>query len=47
MGGGLGLIVPIVRDSFYYIEAQGRDREVFRMAPLAGAADVVLGVDFP
>ncbi|WP_437981170.1 hypothetical protein [Sorangium sp. So ce117] len=47
VGGGLGLIVPIVRDTFYYIDAQGRDREVFRMAPLAGVADVVLGVDFP
>ncbi|WP_437852214.1 hypothetical protein [Sorangium sp. So ce363] len=47
VGGGLGLIVPIVRDTFYYIDAQGRDREVFRMAPLAGAADVLLGVDFP
>ncbi|CAN96829.1 hypothetical protein predicted by Glimmer/Critica [Sorangium cellulosum So ce56] len=47
VGGGLGLIVPIVRDTFYYIDAQGRDREVFRMAPLAGAADVVIGVDFP
>ncbi|WP_438038905.1 hypothetical protein [Sorangium sp. So ce128] len=47
VGGGLGLIVPIVRDTFYYIDAQGRDREVFRMAPLAGAADVLLGVNFP
>lgn len=47
VGGGLGLIVPIVRDTFYYIDAQGRDREVFQMAPLAGAADVLLGVDFP
>ncbi|WP_437544190.1 hypothetical protein WME97_35135 [Sorangium sp. So ce367] len=47
VGGGLGLIVPIVRDTFYYIDAQGRDREVFRMAPLAGVADVVLGIDFP
>ncbi|WP_437619619.1 hypothetical protein [Sorangium sp. So ce1151] len=46
-GGGLGLIAPLVRDTFYYIDAQGRDREVFQMAPLAGTADVLLGVDFP
>ncbi|MGK3986536.1 hypothetical protein WME99_26055 [Sorangium sp. So ce136] len=46
-GGGLGLIAPLVRDTFYYIDAQGRDREVFQMAPLAGTVDVLLGVDFP
>ncbi|WP_437775877.1 hypothetical protein [Sorangium sp. So ce1097] len=46
-GGGLGLIVPFVRDTFYYIDAQGQDREVFQMAPLAGTADVLLGVEFP
>ncbi|WP_438014872.1 hypothetical protein WMF18_28790 [Sorangium sp. So ce315] len=46
-GGGLGLIVPFVRDTFYYVDAQGQDREVFQMAPLAGTADVLLGVEFP
>ncbi|WP_044986457.1 hypothetical protein [Sorangium cellulosum] len=46
-GGGLGLIVPLVRDTFFYVDAQGRDREIFQMAPLAGTADVLLGVDFP
>ena len=46
-GGGLGLIVPLVRDTFYYTDAEGRDREVFQMAPLAGTVDVLLGVDFP
>ncbi|WP_437955546.1 hypothetical protein WME76_29065 [Sorangium sp. So ce119] len=46
-GGGLGLIVPIVRDTFYYTDAQDRTREVFQMAPLAGTADVLLGVEFP
>ncbi|XXY52646.1 hypothetical protein WME91_16075 [Sorangium sp. So ce269] len=46
-GGGLGLIAPLVRDTFYYIDAEGREREVFQMAPLAGTADVLLGVDFP
>ncbi|WP_434042201.1 MULTISPECIES: hypothetical protein [Sorangium] len=45
-GGGLGLIVPIVRDTFYYTDAQGQPREVFQMAPLAGTADVLLGVEF-
>ncbi|WP_437285462.1 hypothetical protein [Sorangium sp. So ce406] len=45
-GGGLGLIVPIVRDTFYYTDAQGQTREVFQMAPLAGTADVLLGVEF-
>ncbi|WP_433928180.1 hypothetical protein AB3662_33405 [Sorangium cellulosum] len=47
VGGGLGLVVPFVRDTFYYIDAQGRTREVFQMAPLAGTADVLLGVEFP
>lgn len=46
-GGGLGLIVPIVRDTFYYTDARGQTREVFQMAPLAGTADVLLGVDLP
>ncbi|WP_437935108.1 hypothetical protein [Sorangium sp. So ce341] len=46
-GGGFGLIVPLVRDTFFYVDAQGRDREIFQMAPLAGTADVLLGVDFP
>ncbi|XXX73840.1 hypothetical protein WMF30_39960 [Sorangium sp. So ce134] len=46
-GGGVGLIVPLVRDRFFYIDAQGQNREVFQMAPLAGTADVLLGVDFP
>ncbi|MGK4000857.1 hypothetical protein [Sorangium sp. So ce1024] len=47
VGGGLGLIVPFVRDTFYYTDAQGQDREIFRMAPLAGTADVLIGVEFP
>ncbi|KYF67564.1 hypothetical protein [Sorangium cellulosum] len=46
-GGGLGLIVPIVRDTFYYTDAQDQTREVFQMAPLAGTADVLLGVELP
>ncbi|XXX80254.1 hypothetical protein WMF30_15920 [Sorangium sp. So ce134] len=46
-GVGLGLIVPLVRDTFYYTDAQTEDRQVFRMAPLAGTADVLLGVHFP
>ncbi|WP_207217846.1 MULTISPECIES: hypothetical protein [Sorangium] len=38
---------PLVRDTFYHIDAQSQGRQVFRAAPLAGAADVVLGIHFP
>ncbi|WP_438000712.1 hypothetical protein WMF26_13700 [Sorangium sp. So ce185] len=38
---------PLARDTFCYIDAQDRDRQVFRAAPLAGTADVVLDVHFP
>ncbi|WP_437963500.1 hypothetical protein WMF04_27660 [Sorangium sp. So ce260] len=46
-GIGLGLVVPLVRDTFYYTDTQGQDRQVFRMAPLGGTADILLGVRFP
>jgi hypothetical protein len=41
---GLGLVVPVLRERFSY-GAQGTD--VFEMAPVAGAVDLSLGVEFP
>lgn len=45
-GVGLALVVPFVRDKFYYTDANGEDRGVFRMAPLAGAVELSVGVEF-
>ncbi|WP_437946639.1 hypothetical protein WME98_37970 [Sorangium sp. So ce296] len=38
---------PLARDTFCYIDAQDRGRQVFRAAPLAGTVDVFLDVHFP
>ncbi|WP_437675784.1 hypothetical protein [Sorangium sp. So ce131] len=45
--GGFALVVPFVRDTFYYTDAEGADRRVFRMAPLGGTVEILLGVEFP
>jgi hypothetical protein len=42
---GLGLVVPVLRARFSY-PAQG-GAELFSMAPVAGAVDLSLGVEFP
>lgn len=42
LGAGLGLTVPVVRASFSY-----GGQEIFTMAPIAGAVDLSLGVEFP
>lgn len=44
---GLGLHVPVVRDRFYYLDAAGAEREVFRMSAVAGAADLSIGAELP
>ncbi len=41
-GAGLGLVVPVLRSQFSYL---GTD--LFQMAPVAGAVDLSLGVEFP
>jgi hypothetical protein len=39
---GLGLVVPALRERFSYL-----GEEIFTMAPVAGAVDLSLGVEFP
>jgi hypothetical protein len=45
-GAGLGLVVPVARAQFLYL-AQGTEQDIFTMAPVAGAIDLSLGVEFP
>jgi hypothetical protein len=47
ISGGVGLVVPVRRDRFYYLDAQGTARDVFQMAPLGGVIDVGLGFELP
>jgi hypothetical protein len=44
---GPGLLVPIVRDRFFFTGATGEKLEVFRMAPLIGILEATLGVELP
>ncbi len=44
---GPGLLLPIVRDRFFYTAPTGQKLEVFRMAPLIGTLGATLGVEFP
>jgi hypothetical protein len=43
---GFDLLVPTVRDAFFYLTAAGERRDVFRMTPVAGTGALMLGVDF-
>ena len=42
-----GLLVPFVRDRFFYSEQAGQKLEVFRMSPLVGTLEATLGLEFP
>jgi hypothetical protein len=44
---GVGAEVPLARDRFYFVAADGRQPELFRMSPLIGVADIGLGVSLP
>ncbi len=41
---GLGLVVPVIRARFSYAAT---NEEIFLMAPIGGALDLSLGVEFP
>jgi hypothetical protein len=41
------VIVPVVRDQFYYAGVVGTKFDVFRMAAVAGSMALALGVEFP
>jgi hypothetical protein len=41
------MIVPVVRDRFFYLTAGGVKNEVFRLSPVAGSANLSLGVELP
>ena len=42
-----GLVLPFVRDRFFYSVDAGPKLEVFRMSPLAGTLEATLGLEFP
>lgn len=44
---GLGLVVPTVRDRFYFTDAVGARHDVFQVSPVAGLADLALGIELP
>jgi hypothetical protein len=44
---GLGLVAPFDRARFLYRDAEGVQRELYRVGPVAAALDVGLGVAFP
>lgn len=44
LGAGLGLEVPLARDYFTAARANGTSEELYRMAPVIGTAELVLGV---
>ncbi len=41
------LVVPVVRDQFYYAAVGGTKLDVFRMSAVAGSVDLAIGVEFP
>jgi hypothetical protein len=41
------LVIPLVRDRFFYLTAQGAQAELFRMAPVAGTGGLSAGVELP
>ncbi|APR81246.1 Hypothetical protein A7982_06593 [Minicystis rosea] len=47
IAGGASMVVPMRRDRFYYLDAQGAERDVFQMSPVAGVLDLGLGVELP
>lgn len=44
---GVGLAVPTRRDQFFYVDAGGTRRDVFRASPVAGTLDLALGLEIP
>jgi len=44
LGAGVGLEVPLSRDHFVATRANGSTQELYRMAPLVGTAEVLVGV---
>jgi hypothetical protein len=47
VSAGLGVLIPAIRDRFFYRERDQSRREVFRMSPVAGSLDAALGLEFP
>jgi hypothetical protein len=42
---GFGLLVPTIRDKYYYLDTTRQRRDVFRMTAVGGTAEVTLGID--
>jgi hypothetical protein len=47
LGFGLGIEAPLARDKFFYTGSSGERAELFRMAPVAGTAELGLGITLP
>jgi hypothetical protein len=46
VSGGLGLVVPFIRDRFFYRDSEANSVGVFQMSPVAGSLDAGLGIEF-
>lgn len=44
---GVGISVPSRRDQFFYVDAAGTRRDVFRAAPVGGTLEIGLGLEIP
>jgi hypothetical protein len=44
---GAAVLVPFVRDTFFFDDGKGSEREVFRMAPVGAGFDLSIGIEFP
>jgi hypothetical protein len=47
LGLGLGLMAPLHRVRFFYVDAAQAEQELFRMSAVAGRLDLGLGLAFP
>lgn len=47
LGLGVGVTVPFDRARFYYLDAGGAPRELYRLPPIAGVLAATVGVAFP
>jgi hypothetical protein len=47
VGLGAGAEVPLARDEFFYSAANHERNQLFRMSPVVGAAEALLGVSLP
>ena len=47
IGMGLHVVVPVVRDQFFYTDATGAQYDLFKMSPVAAVLDAALAAELP